>query len=116
MTALVALLLLSCSRCPADDEWFTMEDELSAAQVLNIVELYHLDSPSDASCEQICETTYEVYRGWFAADIKTCDWAFSQQAYDDALGLDSGGGTDFDAPVGNIVCQGLGVSAACALE
>lgn len=104
------LLLLSCADpdCRPGNELVELLDELSAGQVLEVVEAWELRGPEAISCEMMCLATYQAERGWEWMEIDTCTFDLDYVAYDASI---ANGNTE--APVGQVACTGEGIEYLC---
>ncbi len=108
LLSIVAALLTGCGDCKPPAENVLLDDELSAAQVVDAMESFQVDAVGDVTCEQLCLRTYQDARGWEWIEIEQCTLALDQDAFDAALAE----GHD-QAPVGSLSCTGVGYEYLC---
>lgn len=101
-------LLTGCSDCRPPAEDVLLDDELSAAQVMDAMEVFQVDTAGDVTCEQLCLRTYQDGRGWEWIEIDQCTLALDEDAFDTAL--DQG---NLEAKVGDLSCTGVGYQYLC---
>ncbi|MCA9702034.1 MAG: ferritin-like domain-containing protein [Myxococcales bacterium] len=105
---LLALATVPLGGCPStwnchpDEEDFSVDEAVSAAEIDEIIAAGYTDQVSweTVKCETVCDVVYNRVRGWQTAEIETCSLTLPENP--DGTG----------AP-GKVVCDGLGIEYYC---
>jgi hypothetical protein len=104
LTILSTVPLTGCPssiwNCNPEDEQFDLDEEVLAADLDELVELYGLSGWDQLDCETVCRETYAAIREWDAGPIDSCELTLPENP--DGSGMP-----------GQVTCTGTGHEYIC---
>lgn len=100
--ASLALLNTGCSStfgCDPPSKKFTMDEDLTQADVANIVSDWGLSDPGEIDCETACRYKFRIVDGWETNDVDSCTHDVDADATED--------------PAGHVTCAGTAIEYFC---